>query len=147
MARLPKLVELTESEKAQLISITKKGTHKSRKIIRARALLLMGAKKDKLEVMAEVGIDSNHYHRIKSRYFAAGIKNALEEKPRTGQPSKINEKLEAKITSIACSTPPEGRSRWTLSLINERLVELQWEEPLSKESVRKVLKKVNLNLG
>jgi putative transposase len=147
MARKSSKLELTDKEKAKLQSIVKKGTHKSRKIIRAHALLKMDAGFSKSEIMLSLGIDSNHYHRIKSRYFLGGLENSLEEKPRTGQPSKITERLEAQITSISCSDAPEGRSSWTLSLINERLVELNYIEDLSNETIRKVLKKVNLNPG
>lgn len=147
MPRLSKWLPLLAGERSKLVSITKKGTHKSRKIIRANALLLMDSGKNKKEVMATVGIDSNHYHRIKSRYLSGGIDNALEEKPRKGQPCKLNERLEAQITSIACSESPSGTARWTLSLINERLVELQYVEHLSNESIRKVLKKANLSLS
>ena len=143
MSRRPTKLELTEQEKAKLQSIVKKGTHKSRKIIRAHALLKMDACDSKQSVMLSLGIDSNHYHRIKSRYFSGGIDNALEEKPRPEQPTKITEKLEAQITSISCSDAPEGSSRWTLTLINERLVELNYVEEISKETIRKVLKKVN----
>jgi hypothetical protein len=55
--------------------------------------------------------------------------------------------LEAQITSIACSDAPAGSSRWTLSLINEKIVELNYVETISNESIRKVLKKVSSNLG
>lgn len=147
MARQAIKIELTDKEKSKLQTIVKSGTHKSRKIIRSHALLKMNAGVSKAEIMLSLGIDSNHYHRIKSRYLQGGLEASLEEKPRPGQPSKITERLEAQITSISCSDAPEGRSSWTLSLINERLVELKYVEELSNETIRKVLKKANLNLG
>lgn len=147
MARIAKKVSLSASEKAELTSIIKKGTHKSRKITRARALLLLDSGKERFEILSELGIDSNHYYRIKKRYFAGGLSNALEELPRSGQPPIITERLEAQITSIACSDAPAGSARWTLSLINEKLVELKYIETISNESIRQVLKKVGLSLG
>jgi putative transposase len=147
MARLTKHIDLSEAEKAELLSIVKKGTHKSRKIIRARALLSMGEKKEKQGVLEEVGIGPEQYRMIKNRYFSGGLKEALEEKPRSGQPPKVNEKIEAQITAIACSEAPEGYARWTLSLIKDKLVELKCEKELSKECIRTVLKKANLSLG
>ncbi len=147
MARKPKEITLSESEKIELIGITKTGTHKSRKIIRARVLLLLGEGKKRVEIQEVVGIDSNHFYRIKKRYFEGGLTAALEELPRSGQPPKITERLEAQITSIACSGSPEGTAYWTLSLINEKLVELNYVETISNESIRLVLKKVNANLG
>lgn len=147
MARIAKKVNLSEAEKAELTSIIKKGTHKSRKITRARALLLIDSGKDRLTIQAELGIDSNHYYRIKRRYFAGGLPNALEELPRSGQPPIVTERLEAQITSIACSDAAAGSSRWTLSLINEKIVELKYVETISNESIRLVLKKASANLG
>ena len=147
MARIAKKVILSEAEKSELNSIIKKGTHKSRKITRARALLLLDSGKDRLEIQSELDIDSNHYYRIKKRYFAGGLTNALEELPRSGQPPIVTERLEAHITSIACSDTPAGSSRWTLSLINEKIVELKYIDSISNESIRQVLKKAGLSLG
>jgi putative transposase len=147
MARIAKKVNLSESEKAELTSILKRGTHKSRKITRARALLLLDCGKSRAEILSELDIDSNHYYRIKKRYFAGGLSNALEELPRSGQPPIVTERLEAQITSIACSDSPAGSARWTLSLINEKLIELKYIETISNESIRQVLKKVNLSRG
>lgn len=147
MARIAKKVILSETEKTELISIIKKGTHKSRKITRARALMLLDSGKERLEIQTELDIDSNHYYRIKKRYFEGGLTNALEELPRSGQPPIVTARLEAQITSIACSDSPAGSARWTLSLINEKLVELNYIETISNESIRQVLKKVGLSLG
>jgi len=147
MSRIAKAVNLTDSEKLELIGITKKGTHKSRKIIRAKALLLLDAGKSRLEIQSELGIDIQNYYKIKRRYFAGGLCSALEELPRSGQPAKVTATLEAQITSIACSDAPKGSSRWTLSLINEKIVSLAYIDTICDESIRLVLKKANANLG
>lgn len=140
-------VELTNEERAILIGITKKGTHSARKILRAQALLLMHENKSVQEVQRLLSIDPNNYYKIRKRYWAGGLDAALEELPRSGQPRKVTERLEAQITSLACSAAPEGHSRWTLSLINETLVELNYVTNISNETIRKVLKKVNSSLG
>jgi putative transposase len=147
MSRQSRPITLTDTEKAELLSITKKGTHKSRKIIRAKALLLLDSGKSRLEIQSELGIDSNNYYKIKKRYFSGGLSSALEELPRSGQPPKITDRLEAQITSIACSDAPTGSAKWTLSLINEKLIELKYIETISNESIRQVLKKAGLSLG
>lgn len=147
MARKARPVQLSAAEKAELVSITKKGKHPSRKIIRAKTLLLLDAGKSLQEVQSILGIDKNNFYKIKKRYFSGGLPSALEELPRSGQPPKISARLEAQITSIACSEAPAGSSRWTLSLINEKIVELHYVERISNESIRKVLKKASLNLG
>jgi transposase len=147
MGRKAAPVQLSDSDRARLISMTKSGLHRSREIIRARALLLMDAGKSCDEVCAAVEMERQRYYKIKRRYFEGGLEAALRERPRSGQPPKITERLEAYVTAIACSDAPEGSCRWTLSMIGDKLVELDYVESISRETVRKVLKKANLSLG
>lgn len=147
MARIAKKVSLSATEKVERTSIIKKGMHKSRKITRAKALLLLDAGKKRLEIQSELAIDRNHYYRIKQRYLAGGLSNALQERPRSGQPPIVTERLEAQITSLACSDSPAGSARWTLSLINEKIVELHYIDSISNETIRQVLKKAGSSLG
>ncbi|WKN42783.1 helix-turn-helix domain-containing protein [Tunicatimonas pelagia] len=79
--------------------------------------------------------------QIRRRYLREGLETALCEKPRPGQPSKIGESEEAHITTLACSNPPEGRKQWTIRLLRDKVVELGYVETISRESVRKILKK------
>ena len=147
MARLAKPVCLPASDVSRLRAIVKKGTHKSRKIARARALLLMGEGQSAAQVQASAGISDSQYHRIKRRYLAEGLDRALEERPRSGQPRKVTAALEARITSLACSGLPTGAARWTLSLLNENLISLDCIDKISNESIRQVLKKASSSLG
>ena len=147
MARLAHPVQLPASDSAALRAIVRKGTHKSRKITRARALLLMGAGNGAAAVQAEAGICAAQYYRLKRRYLAGGLPDALEERPRSGQPTKITPALEAHLTRLACSEAPAGAARWTLDLLTERVVELRYVDSISDETVRKVLKKANSSLG
>jgi len=147
MARKAQALNLRDDEVLELTSIIKKGTHKSRKITRARVLLAINSGKNHAAIQSELHIEVNHFYRIKRRYFEGGLAFALEELPRSGQPAKVGPRLEAQITSIACSVCPEGTSQWTLSLINEKLVELNYIESISNESIRLVLKKANVSLG
>ena len=147
MARPAAPVILPPADHATLRGIIKKGTHKSRKITRARALLAMGAGKARLVVQTEAGISANQYYCLKRRYLATGLADALEERPRSGQPPKVTAALEAKITSLACSEAPAGAARWTLSLLNETLVALAYGPVISNETIRKVLKKANSSPG
>jgi transposase len=72
---------------------------------------------------------------------------ALQEKPRSGAPKKIDGRVEAQLTLLACSDPPEGRSQWTVRLLADRLVELEVVDSISHMSVQRVLKKMKLSLG
>lgn len=147
MPRLAKAVNLSPADAANLQAIVKKGTHKSRKIARARALLAMSSGKGAAMVQAEVGISTTQYYRLKGRYLAGGLAQALEERPRSGQPPKVTPALEARITSLACSDLPTGAARWTLSLLNETLVSLDYGPAVSKETIRQVLKKASSSPG
>ncbi len=147
MPRLAKPVNLPPADAANLQAIVKKGTHKSRKIARARALLAMSSGKSAAAVQAEVGISTTQYYRLKGRYLAGGLAQALEERPRSGQPPKVTPALEARITSLACSDLPAGAARWTLSLLNETLVSLDYGPAVSKETIRQVLKKASSSPG
>ena len=147
MPRLATPVILPPADASALRAIVKKGTHKSRKTTRARALLAMGSGKGAAAVQAEVGISTTQYHRLKRRYLAGGLGEALEERPRSGQPPKVTAALEAKITSLACSEAPAGAARWTLSLLNQTLVALAYGPVISNETIRKVLQKANSSPG
>ena len=147
MPRPANPVIVPPADATTLRAIVKKGTHKSRKITRARALLAMGDGKDAAAAQAEAGISSTQYHRIKRRYLAGGLAEALEERPRSGQPPKVTPALEAQITSLACSELPAGAARWTRSLLNQTLVSLDYGPAVSNETIRKVLKKADLSPG
>ena len=147
MPRSATPVIVPPADASKLRAILKKGIHKSRKITRARVLLLMGAGKGAAAVQAEVGVGASQYYQLKRRYLAGGLPEALEERARSGQPPKVTPAVEAIITGLACSDSPVGTTRWTLSLLNEAVVALECVEQLSKESIRKVLKKANSSPG
>ena len=147
MARPTQPVHLPLADQSALRAIVKKGTHKSRTITRANALLRMGAGGSAAAVQVQAGISSTQYHRLKRRYLDGGLANALEERPRSGQPPKVTAAVEAHITSLACSEWPAGAARWTLSLLNENMVSLGYIDTISNEAIRQVLKKANSNPG
>ena len=147
MARPTQPVHLPLADQSALRAIVRKGTHKSRTITRANALLRMGAGGSASVVQVQAGISSTQYHRLKRRYLDGGLANALEERPRSGQPPKVTPTLEAHITRLACSELPAGAARWTLSLLNHTLVSLDYGPAVSNETIRNVLKKANSNPG
>jgi putative transposase len=147
MPRLATPVTVPPADASKLRTIIKKGTHKSRTITRARALLAMGAGQGVAAVQAAAGISASQYYRLKGRYLGGGLAQALEERPRSGQPPKVTATLEAQITRLACSELPAGAASWTLSLLNETLVSLDYGPAVSNETIRKVLKKVSSSPG
>jgi hypothetical protein len=86
-------------------------------------------------------------NRIRKRYCQEGLNSAINEKPRSGASPKIDGTIEAQVTLLACSEPPEGRSTWTLKLLADRLVELEAIESISAMSIQRILKKAKPSHG
>ena len=86
--------------------------------------------------------DKKLYHRVKKYLQKADehILDVLHEAPRSGRPIKIDTRVEAHVTMIACSDPPAGYGRWTLHMIADKLVQLEVIDTISYESVRRTLK-------
>jgi transposase len=138
-------VQLSAVEQSALKALVSKGKHSVRKVRRGRILLESFAGKKPEVIAQQVGVSLATVYNIHKRYEQQGLQAALAEKPRSGQPRKVTPAVEAAVTQIACSPAPEGRTRWTVRLINEKLITLGYE--LEDESVRLILKKVNLSLG
>ncbi|WP_029214730.1 helix-turn-helix domain-containing protein [Kallotenue papyrolyticum] len=142
MGRRPAQLALTEAEQAYLQQFIRTGTRSARAITRARILLMSALPEPMSVIAATLGVCVATVQNVRTRYRQGGIDAALYDKPRSGQPRQVTPREEAYITTIACSTPPDGRRRWTIRLVTDHLVELYGVE-LSTESVRQVLKKVS----
>ena len=88
-----------------------------------------------------VSISRRTVVRIRKRFCEEGLESALVERPRTGQKRKLDDRAEAHLVAIACSDPPEGHAHWTLKMLAERMVELDYVDSIARETVRKSLKK------
>lgn len=144
-------VALSAADKAYLGQYIRKGQHAARAIRRARMLLLLndGEKKQK-QIAKDCSCSEGTVTNLLKRYSQCKgvVKEVLEEKPRSGQPTIITPELEANITALACcSEGPRGRSSWTLDLIAGKMVKEGLAVHLSYETVRKVLKKAGSSLG
>ena len=85
--------------------------------------------------------------RICKNYQQFGLKSALEDKERSGQPKKYTDKQEAEIIAMACSNSPKGTKRWTIRLLTEHVKKQKNCETINRETVRLILKKTKVNLG
>jgi len=140
-------IKLEEDEVQYLIDFVKKGQKSARELTRARILLLANKNKKNTEIVEILNVGRNTVGRIKKRYLDEGIQSALEDKTRTGQPTKYIEKHTAEIIAQACTTPPDERNKWSLSLLTEELRKKEGFETISKESIRLILKKAKLSPG
>lgn len=139
-------VKLKPKERKELKQLISKGTEKARKITRCRILLMAHERRTDTHIIETLKIARNTVRTTRSRYVQEGLDAAINEQPRSGAPKKFTGRQKAKITAIACSEPPEGHSRWTLRLIADKLVELEMVDDISHQTVKRILKKTNLNL-
>lgn len=145
MGQLAKLFVLSEADLATLDQLVRKGNESARKLTRARALQFSHQGQHPDQISRLLGISLATVFNLRKRYREEGLQRAIGEKARPGQPRKVTAEVEAEITAIACSVAPDGRTRWTIALINERLVKLDIH--IDDESVRLALKKVSLSRG
>jgi len=140
-------IKLTEKEVEYLNAFVKKGRKSARELTRARVLLLVNRGRTEMEIKDLVGISRATVSNIKKRYREEGLQSALTDKPRPGQPKKYTERHEAEIIARACTKSPDGRKRWSLTLLTEELRKKEGFETINRESIRLVLKKAGLSLG
>jgi len=138
---------LTDKERAQLIELTQRGRPGARKIKRANILLLADADRTDWGIATTLHTSIPTVLRTRRKFVTGGFDFALNERSRAGRFPKIDDKIEAILTTIAQSKPPEGRKRWTVQLLTDRLVALTHLDRLSDETVRLVLKKQTQALG
>ena len=134
------IVDLNKDEKAELVSLTQKGRPGARKIKRANILLLVDSGKPDFEVAELLHTSWLTVLRTRHKFVEGGLDFALNELPRAGRLPKIDDKIETILTTLAQSQPPNGRVRWRLQLLADRLVALTQLDSLSYEAVRLVLK-------
>jgi len=132
---------LTDEQVQYLFDIIHTGKHNTRKITRTRILLLASSGQSDEEIVSALHTSLSTVQRVRERFVREGLTASLEEKPRPGQTPKLDADDEAFLTAIACSEAPEGRSRWTLRLLAERLVELKIVPSVSHVTISNLLKK------
>lgn len=138
-------VTLSDAERSHFDNLIRSGSAPARVQTRARILLLtdrsqcQSLKDD--EVARAVMMGRKTVERIRARYLAEGLDAALYDKPRPGQPPKITGDVEAELVVLACSDPPEGRDRWTLQMLADKLAPLELVESITSVAVYKRLKK------
>jgi len=146
-------VTLTKEERKELEAISTKGKRAARTVLYARALLLLdagefGPKWSVAQVAQAIGTTSRSLEHLKKRFIEKGLPAAIERKYRETPPREIKfgGEFEAHLLALACSDPPEGRERWTMRLLAEKIVEMKIAPSVSPMTVCNTLKKMNLSL-
>lgn len=148
------IVTLAEDERVTLGALISKGKHKSQKIL--NALILLGCDEGEFqtrrstnEEMARVlNISMRKIDRVKKRFVVDGLEVALNGiKGSRIYAKKADGDFEAHLVALSCSEPPEGFARWSLRLLADKVVELDYIDSVSHETVRRILKKTKSSLG
>jgi len=140
------LVTLTGEERAQLEQLLRGGKAVTRKVTRARILLKAADGWHDQRIAEALSIGRATVERTRQRFVEENLA-ALDERRRPGNKPKLDAKAEARLIAEACSAAPEGRERWTLQLLADRVVQLRLADSYSYEAVRRVLKKTNSSRG
>jgi putative transposase len=134
--------QLSPADKASLIRLLRKGSLETKVFKRATALLELDRGQPLTGIAATLNVTYKTVGNWRDSYTAQGLA-MLSDKPRSGRPLKIDGVQRAHITALACSTPPEGHSRWSLRLLADKAVELDLVEAISHDHVGTILKKTN----
>ncbi|MBI4082900.1 MAG: helix-turn-helix domain-containing protein [Candidatus Lambdaproteobacteria bacterium] len=148
------VVKLSAEERAELDGVVRKGKAAGWKIQRAQVLLKCdqgsgGAGWIDQRIADAFGCTSRSVENWRKQAVEEGPLSLLERKARETPPTprKLDGEQEAQLVKLACSQPPEGRTRWTMQLLAERLVQLEVVDEISHETVRRTLKKTNSSRG
>jgi transposase len=139
-------VDLTNDERNELKRLLKSGKHNSRKLTRARVLLLADAGKSDADIVGALSTARPTVERTRQRFVEQGL-GCLLEKLRHGARPRLTDKQQAHLVAVACTDAPSGRARWTLQLLADKAVELKFVDSIARETVRQMLKKTNSNRG
>jgi putative transposase len=145
MAKKAQPVKLTDNELSSLTTLLSRGLSSARTNSRARILKLLHQSQHPKAIAAALHLSQQTVFNVKRRYLSDGLETALFDQPRSGRPIRIDGKQRARITALACSTPPSGHARWSLRLLADKAVELQYCEAVSHNAVKEILKKTNSN--
>lgn len=148
------VVRLTEAERSELDALVRKGKASALAIARARILLKADQAQDgeaqtDAEIAKALGVAAKTVFNIRRRWVEEGLEAALHRKKQDcpSRRRKLDGRAEAKLVATCCGPAPQGRARWTLRLLADKLVELQAVDSISPETVRGTLKKMRLSLG
>jgi transposase len=140
-------VALTDDERERLEGLTRKGTASVRMVRRAQTLLLAAEDRTDEEIVKALRIGVSTVERTRRRFVEEGLEASLRERPRPGARPKLGPKAQAYVVALACTKPPEGRHRWTMQLLADRVVELGLVPDITDEAIRLLLKRTSSSRG
>jgi transposase len=141
------IIKLAPAEREKLETMIRKGKSSARTIRRAQTLLFADEGKEDKEIASLLRCAESSIYCTRRRCCKEGLEMALKEKQRPGRPEKLVGKAKAHLIALACNNPPEGRACWTMQLLTDRCITLELVDSITKDTVRRVLKKTKLSRG
>jgi hypothetical protein len=140
-------LHLSKKDRALIDSYRAKGLRHAREINRAHILAALDLGVAESQIMAVLGVGRTALWRTRSAYLEGGVEYAVRDIARTGKPRRYTMDAEAQISALACSEPPTGAKRWTLELLEVAARTQEGIGPISRETIRRLLKKTASNRG
>ena len=134
-------LKLSEDDRVNVDEIRSKGLHRSREVNRAHILSCLDRGISEIQIMAVLGIGRTAVWRTRAAYLQGGVALAVFDVQRTGRPHQYDTNAQARVTALACSTPPEGLQRWTIVELERAARQEPGMSRVSRETVRRMLKK------
>lgn len=138
-------LRLTEEDRRSIEMFRSRGLRHAREVNRAHILSCLDRGIPESQIMAVLGVGRTAIWRTRAAYLEGGLEYALHDMARPGKPTEYDTDAEARVAALACSAPPAGAKRWTLTMLEQAA---QAEiGPISRESIRRLLKKTASNRG
>jgi hypothetical protein len=134
-------LHLTPEDSLVVDQVRKKGAHSSREVNRAHVLFCLDQGIPEAQIMAVLGIGRTALWRTRAAYLQGGLELALFDVARSGRPCEYTTDAQARVTALACSSPPQGSQRWTLLALERAARQEVGLASVSRETVRRILKK------
>jgi len=145
MPRKRQIIQLSETDRSSLTQILTKKETSAREQTRARVLDLLSRMEAPVQIAELLKIGVATVYNLQKRFLEEGFEAALKDKPRSGKPPVIKPEEKAKITALACSDAPSGYARWTLRLLADKAVQMNYIDSISHMEVGRILKKTRFS--
>ena len=140
-------LRLAMKDRRVIEAMRSKGWRMAREVNRAHILSALGRQVPEAQIMQVLGVGRTMIWRTRAAYLEGGVGFALVDVQRPGKPRRYRTDVEARITALACSAPPAGAKRWTLVLLEQAARAQPAMAQISRETIRRLLKKTASNLG
>jgi hypothetical protein len=140
-------LRLSSKDRQVVEEMRSKGLHHAREVNRAHILAALDRNLPQGQIMQVLGVERTAIWRTRAAYLSGGLELALYDVQRPGRPRRYDTKVEAEVTALACSAPPAGAKRWTVVRLEQAARALPGLEGISRETIRRLLKKTSSNPG